>query len=317
MSCFSLPDSVQNSSTEEVSSRCVNLKRKLKFSLSGSRLDEMCIKLRTLNDDLQRLSSQILRISERESYETKSLQMTSKLEKYREIAAASEGLHQALQKACTKHTTHTAYLSVSTYWSTAAQIHFNLSFTHLSITTKRVGSLHWFNVGFTATSRQPHRSEALASGSDKSLLDLTHTLKRQRSPPIPQTPKKFRKNAKYPTPPDSESSATSEPSSTATIFEGSIPQLCTRRNFCDRIKHCFELGPGDIDAPIGLLDQCKEWKQIVYPSSKKPGHQPTTSLAELVSLLSQGSSRLKLPKRDRIRFARLLATAVLQFYKTP
>ena len=276
----------------ELSHKATKLSKKLKFSFSESRLNEKFTRLKVLNDDLHRISSQVTRIAEREVTERKveqsnTLQSARAVADCRKIAVASEALHRALQKACTKHTKHAVYLSHGMSQSKRARAHFNLSFTHSTLSTSRESKdLAWFDVVFHTYEEQAFTSDPLSHRSDDVPADLTRILKRQLTPPVPRTPKNLKSNSGapsascYPTPPSAKSSNDSVSSCTAVTSDGVTTQLYARSNFCNQIRG----RPERLDFPIGLLDQCENWKQVVYPPSRKPGCQQKTSLADLVSL---------------------------------
>ena len=312
---------MQSGPAEETPQARTRLGKKLKFSLSGSRLDGVIKSLETLNRDLHTISAQVTKIAEREVDNTATRQNTRDLADHRNIKAASEALYRALQKACTKHTKHTACISLSKGQPRKTQIRFNVSFAHSALSTaKDSEDRACFKVDFVAPEGQTSIPGPSSPRCDDVSVNLTTTSKRQSTPPIPYTPKRSRvdtsSNFSLPTPPSSHSLGSPKRLSPGTPSDGSIPQLYVRSNFCDRIRHSLELNSLRLNSPLGLLDRCDNWKLVVYPPSKS-ARQRKTSLAELISLLSQDTSQLKLPKCERLRIARLLATAVLHFHKTP
>ena len=248
--------------------------------------------LESLNRNLQTISSQVTSLAERKAHSENEIQTTWDAKEYEKIRAASEALHQALRKACTKHTNHTACLSLNTRPARDAQVQFTLAYTHVALSrahtsrSSQTEGVAWFDVDFVTAGGTTSNGESMKSEPDDPPVDMTRTSKRQRSPSLLQTPKKPRNQT------PSVSGIRTPPSSGSSVGSGSPhhalngDELYTRRNFCNRIRQSIEPASQDVNSPLGLLDQSKDWKQIVYPSSKKPGCQPAVSLAEFFSRLS-------------------------------
>lgn len=163
--------------------------KKLNFSVSASRLDECIAQLRTLNGDFATLSSQIVRMDEgtRISRRTqgKISDMDGKIGDFQTIRIASQQVYQALGKACTVHTRHSAQLCLEAKrtGSNRTQVRFNMAFTHLALTSSSMpGDPMWFaieSISSDLRTSDPATLHTTFQGfQNKTLLELTKTLKR-------------------------------------------------------------------------------------------------------------------------------------------
>ena len=180
--------------------------------------------------------------------------------KYSRIRGASAALYGALEKACTKHTEHLAHLCLDEKHVTSTQIHFRLSFTHLTLSlSDGPGRTAWFLVESVAAEKEKHpRIE-----THNTMANLTKTLKRERTPPRENLQKKAKKSVRFrsPTPPlppcQTSSLSVVRPSTTLT-------QLCQRSNFCDQMRACLQQRASTSVSCLGILDRSGSWEQRVY-----------------------------------------------------
>jgi hypothetical protein len=261
-------------------------------------------KLRDLNDSLRRLTDQLSRVEERRSYNPHSVsrQERQDIEKFRLVQTASALLYNALGTACTKHTEHAAHLCLQPSLTEGcnSNIRFSVSFS-------QPGDPIWFAV-------ESIINQSLSKGLPQScntLSSLTKTSKpRDRSPSPELCSAKKRKavRSRSPSPPRIISISTLQ-----------IPPRCLKPNFCTQIKKSFPRNGVETNYCLGLLDESDICKHLVYlPStpSIRCGKR-STSLDQLFTLLSQSQAPEELPIFERLRFAKLLSTAVLQFHATP
>ena len=66
-----------------------------------------------------------------------------------------------------------------------------------------------------------------------------------------------------------------------------------------------------------ILNKSNSWEQRVYATPTGPVPQKPTSLAQIISSFKQSASHVDSSKYQRICVARLLATAILQYFATP
>ena len=114
--------------------------KKLRFSLSQTRLDEYIKSLRALNDDFSKLSNQTTEAATHQARITKNQHMPIQKEitRLKAVGEASEKVYEALGRACTKHSEHLAHFCVnpvseSTESIKNTQFKFNIAFTRLPL----------------------------------------------------------------------------------------------------------------------------------------------------------------------------------------
>ena len=113
--------------------------------------------------------------------------------------------------------------------------------------------------------------------------------------------------------------------STETHASVPSPGFRVRHDFCIRIQRCLQENP--VNKYVGYFQRAGDYTQFVYLSDPDdPGDEaeafslnlpppPPNSQAEAVSLAQVRD--MKLPLDKRIRLAKQLASAVLQFHETP
>ena len=284
------------------------LRTKLRFSFSEDRHEKSLASLEKLNQDFLTLSAQAHRMGniESQAMQPKIRKQNWDCAGYSSKREASEALYRALEKACTKHTEHLAYLCLDEQPATFNQVQFRLSFTHLTLSSGHsLDRPTWFLVESVVAEKR----------NDPVMVDLGRTLKRQRTPPMERLPAKSKKAVRF----QSRSApATSYQTISLTLQPDSpLPQLCQRRNFCDQIRICLQQPAHASSACLGVLDRCDNWEQRVYPTPNDLVPQKPTSLAHIISSYKRSASHVDFSKYQRLCIGRLLACAVLQYYATP
>lgn len=114
------------------------LAKKLRFSLSQSRLDEYIKSLRDLNDDFRNLSNQTTQAVAHQARSPKAPHYHYETEVLRckAVGEASEKVYEALGRACTKHSEHLAHFCVNPVPESAGimtdtHFKFHVAFTRL------------------------------------------------------------------------------------------------------------------------------------------------------------------------------------------
>ena len=293
--------------------------KKLRFSISKSRLDENLSVLKSLNDDFGRLSAQTSKLGARRACCTQRApkKLSRDIEKFQAVKKASQKLFEALSGACTKHTEHLAHFCVEAKHvshdeTSPPQIQFNLAFTHLTLTgTASAGDPIWFVI----ESILGDRTAGAAANINSDILDFTQSLKRQNEIPSVQVAKKSKKCVRFQSP-----TSTPQPSRPPPcVVPGEpLPNLRLRRNFCNHLRD-FCHRPPQSNACVGLLEDSDNYRHLVYFSTPTPQQSPgkVTSLKELMSFLSRKGHLGSIPQFERLRLARSLAIAVLQYHATP
>lgn len=241
---------------------------------------------------------------------------SKEIERYRIIGKASEQVYAALGRACTKHTEHLAHFCMEAEHSiieemSAPQVKFRMAFTHLSLIGSSIqGEPIWFVIDSTVgESMTIPRSE-----NGPCLEILAQSLKRQLEPSQGHALKKSKKSVRFQTP--------ERPVVTHSLAEINTTPLvstpCMRRDFCDYLRVCFRQ-PTQENVCVGMLENTEYCKHRVYapPSTLRSGCRQATTLSQLISKISNQGSTDGLPQYERLRLAKTLATAVLQYHATP
>ena len=245
-------------------------------------------------------------------------EISLEVEKYRIIGQASQQVYEALGRACTKHTEHQAHFCVEVEQAIidgnrGARVKFSIAFTHMSLAgPSDQGELTWFVVDSVT-------GDALAVGhSEKQSnikLELERSLKRQIVVPAFQ-PEKSRKSVRFQSPEPQHSSA-SMPALLA-VSADSLFSDYMRKDFCDLIKRRLRQ-PSHKSMCVAVLENTDKSKNFVY----SPGNvtcikqRRAVSLEQLLTRTNEQGVSGKIPLYERLRLAKTLAIAVLQYHSTP
>lgn len=240
------------------------------------------------------------------------------MEKHRVIGQASQQVYEALGRACTKHTEHQAHFCVEVEQAIidgnrGAQVKFSIAFTHMSLAgSSDQGELTWFVVDSVT-------SDALAVGhSEKQSnieLELERSLKRQIVNPAFQ-PKKSRKGVRFQSP-EPQRNSTIMPAlpavSTDSLFSDSM-----RKDFCDLIKRRLRQ-PSQKSMCVAVLENTDRSKNFVYSPANVTcsTRRRAVSLEQLLTKMNAQGVSGKFPLHERLRLAKTLAVAALQYHSTP
>ena len=293
---------------------------RLRFSFSTSRLDRVLSDLRLLNDDFRILSDQILRaeckqdvLVVRASYQNPDRE----LEKYNAVGQASRQVYEALGKACTKHTEHQAHFCIEAEQAVAEknhvrQVKFHMAFTHLKLSGKnKDGELIWFIVDSTTGDAVELRGSDIAAVYRE---NGTCSLKRQIELATGPSSKKVKKSVRF----DQSAIMPSLMSALPAPISANdyMSNESMRKDFCDyirgRLRH-----PREGNECVCVLDNTGNCRQSVYLSSTKHNWRQAFSLEELISETAVRQKACKIPLYERLRLAKTLAIAVLQYHATP
>ncbi|KAH0538686.1 hypothetical protein FGG08_004761 [Glutinoglossum americanum] len=310
------------------------LREKLKFSLSKSKLEDCISDLRGLNNDFINISKQIVRLetSNMRLGQTTLAEVDRTVINFQTVQKASQKLYEALANACTVHTEHSAHLCLETEMTRSrdtlsSQVRFEMAFTYWPLTGSAVTvEPIWLAIESVVNQvGEQHEGITIAPGAAAStrdlLVDLTKTLKRQgelsSSESASPAPKKLKGKRVSFAPCPTAKVEEQEERSAGQPIRLSLPDLCSRRNFCVQIQNCSRNSPSD--RCIGFLER-STCKHLVYypPPGKKDMVKKSISLAKVISLISDGPRTGEgLAQWERLRLAKSLATAVLQFHPTP
>ncbi|KAI9810423.1 MAG: hypothetical protein M1832_001350 [Thelocarpon impressellum] len=281
-----------------------NMAKKIRFAFSKLRMAETMTSLRDLNQDFVTLVGLSSSGAARRPRAVASRGMID-LADFGIIQKASQELYEALEKAwCTTHTEHMAQLClevtrVQPNRRAPAQVRFNLAVKHLAF-----GKPVWFGI-------ESILSESTTGTGSESVREPKRARAEHCSSLLA---KKARKTVRF-------APGATPPTTGVQLPELSQHHICMRVDLCNQMQRVCRKSPGlDEDRmPIGDLGETASCKHHVYLStpSSSAGSRPSTSLAALITDLSKRSRKDGLPSYERLRLAKLLATAVLQFHATP
>ena len=314
---------MQNTSTPVGSKSWKRLvAKKLRFSFSKPRLDQILRDLSSLNNDFRTLSTQTLRLTSLQSRKQicPPIKPYQEVERYQIIGQASRQIYEALGRACTRHAEHQAHFCVEVEQAKItddrnAQIKFSMAYTQMTLADSDDQSdLIWFAVDSTSVDAvEPTSSDATTGHNDT----LNSPAKNQPDPASDAPRKKTRPRVRFQS--ASLAPALTSPSlSTAATASASLTSDSMRKDFCDVIRIRLR-EPLQASEWVEVLENTDRCKSFVYPSPNKCCRQTrqAVSLGQVISNVSNRRIVGGLALYDRLRLAKILATAVLQYHSTP
>ena len=296
--------------------------KKLRFSFSKPRLDQILSDLRSLNDDFRTLSTQTSRSTSLQSRipAAHSKKSHQELERYQAIGQASRQVYEALGRACTKHTEHQAHFCVEVEQAKitgdhSAQVKFSMAYTHMILAGAADQSdLIWFAVDSTSgdamqTRHSNTRNYHEDSFSNSLKREIEHTSSAKQI--IPKKRVRFQSAA-------TTSACTSSILPTVTMANTVLSSDRMRKDFCDYIRRRFR-EPLQASQCVCELNDTHNSRNFVYPSSRSCYHErrQAISLGKLISNVSKRRAVGGIALYERLRLAKTLAIAVLQYHSTP
>ena len=294
---------------------------KLRFSFSKTRLDENLRDLRSLNDDFRSLNDDLRTFSSQRAARQITSQKTTRythkeIQVCRIIGKASRQVYEALGKACTKHTEHLAHLNLKVehepcQGAIISELKFQMAFTHLTLSGLSQGEPVWIVV------------DSITEGAEKTehlktipkIDQMTASLKRQGAPTQDCIKGQSKKRVRF---------QASSPSPTTGVLSIHVPGTLLsvpsiRRDFCDYLRKYVGQQHCNPKTCMALLEATGGCKHLVYPSPStlKRTNKQAVSLQQYISSLSKQNGLSGLPQYERLRLAKDLATAVLQYHGTP
>ena len=190
-----------------------------------------------------------------------------------------------------------------------------MAYTHMTLTgSADQRDLIWFAVDSTSGDAVEPGSSDITTGHNDTLNPL---VKRQMElapgAPRKKTPKRVRFESA------SLASACNSPTlSTAALAGTSLSSDSMRKDFCDVIRRRLR-EPLQASECVGVLENTDRCRSFIYPSPSKCCSQmrQAISLGQVISSVSEGQTDGGLALYDRVRLAKILATAVLQYHSTP
>jgi hypothetical protein len=199
------------------------------------------------------------------------------------------------------------------------QIIFSLALTHATLNHLGSGVPVWFEV-------QSIAEDDLTSDIKPTYLPkLKNALEQQDGNIIPQPKaKRAKKCVRFRSRSSSPKALQHCPILSALDEDPKLPNLCKQGNLCTIIRASLckidshHLGNGASKKCIGVLERTSACRQLVYPSMRDQTlvAQIPMSLKEFIASTSNNSATMGLSLYEKVRLARKLATAVLQYNST-
>lgn len=242
------------------------------------------------------------------------------MKRYQIIGQASRQVYEALGRACTKHTEHQAHFCVEVEQAKiigdhSAQVKFSMAYTFMTLAGSADKSdLLWFVVDSTSGDAiEPTNSNNTTGHHDS----LNQSLKRQIESGSGTTQKKTQKRVRFQSA-SLASACTSSTLSTATLANTILSSDTMRKDFCDIIRRRLR-EPLQASECVGVLENTDKSRNIVYPPPNNCCRQrpQAISLGQIISSISKQQGVGGIALYDRLRLAKTLAVAVLQYHSTP
>ena len=297
--------------------------KKLKFSISESRLDVTLKEMRKLNQDFRTLAEQTRRFeSEHRQPETvisPSPRSQHKTEEYEMVQQASTQLYTSLERACHLHDEHLAHFRLESQHITAEDqgtplVRFHITFAHQEVRQKRTPEPVW--IAIHSTVEEPMHEELEEDKAQRSLVSLTHSLKREIDPACISSSKRTKEKSVRFVARSCTRSSTTGILLASFLADPTLPDFCVQHDFCKTLQTCGPKSPAGKN--LGYFQKSGPFKHLVNldPPIICSGNH-SISLAGIISSMSKRSLADQYPQYERLRLARQLAAAVLQFHATP
>ena len=270
--------------------------------------------LKRLNADFMMLSSQTLKLH-RQGKSSSIVELNAEdIKRVKSIQKASceihEALHETLGRSYSEHPEHRTHLCLEAQTSRSSeslQIQFRIAFSCAAVQgTANVSNPDFLIIESVAHDNLPKKTPDSRSGTTTITAKLKRTLENHDTVPT----KKMKQPVK--------SQGTDCYRSSHQLIVGKIQplkNLCLNSDFCDRLRKCKQ-PPYNGIRRLGPLGHTDPNKYMVYLLEKKTD-LPALSLQVIISTLSHQVHSKRLSMRERLRLARSLATAVLQYHATP
>ena len=242
------------------------------------------------------------------------------------VQKVSSQLYGALGKACQIHEEHSAHFRlesqhVSIEHTGSSLVRFNMAFAHRPGGAATLLEPVWLAVDSTLDETQPDQ-KLIEDGSRhharKPMDDLSNHLKRELSPPCQAAVKKIKgKSVRFAAPTPSAGLSAKSTLVASFIATSALPDFCVKHDFCKRLQSCGPRTPEN--KYLGYLEKSGTCKHLVYfaPPISTCSARQSTSLAQIITSVSQKPPADQFLQYERLRLARQLASAVLQFHATP
>jgi hypothetical protein len=310
--------------------------KKLKFSLSESPLEKALEDLRKLNQDFLILAGQTTKLDNTRQVLPSScnppLRTDKAVQDCRLVRKASAQLHKALERACKMHEEHSAHFRLESQSVTIEQqnfplVRFNMAFQYCSTSPPTTLEPVWIAVDSTFDepsrgSTQKNITNPQQEAQDR-LHELSNTLKRENSTPCDSSVKRIKgKTVRFDTTSSYKSCSNMMTKTTTTLItsflaDPTLPDFCAQHDFCTQLQKYQPKIP--VNKYIGYFEKSGPYKHLVYftPPITASRSGKFFSLAQIIQDMSLNSHAHQFLQHERLRLARQLSSAVLQFNATP
>lgn len=238
------------------------------------------------------------------------------IETYQTIGKASQQVYEALSRACTKHAEHLAHFRIDIEYKSrnelaVSQIKFNMAFTHITFSGTMNSA---YPIWFVVDSAQDGITTGNKCQRTACLDGLETSLERKCEPSSTQISQKTEDLGTFT--PASLVAAPALPSTSFSIAPVQDPSI--RRDLCDYLLR-WSCQSTQANPCLGMLESTDCCRYLVYPPAApvQSGKKQPTSLSQLLSSVSKNGLGLRIPQYEKLRLAKSLATAVLQYHATP
>ena len=294
-----------------------SIAQRIRFSFSKPRLDNNLIELKSWNEAFLTLSNQTLMIRASKSQNSvgkASQKSYQEMEKYKVIGQASQQVYEALGAACTNHTEHLAHFCVEAERATPTEYHgtsvkFTIAFSqpHSAGPPNR-RDLVWFVIDSITDDASKAEKLYITSNQQRSVEDS----RKRTAETATCGNKKIKRSVRFHLP-------TSLPSpqhaaiSCSSLFDDDMGE-----DFCDILRKRLYNNP-QMSECIYVLKHHGNCQSYVYPSHVIPqySHRQAISLEQLIAPAMGGRTGCRISLYERLRLARMLSVAVLQYHSTP
>jgi hypothetical protein len=307
------------------------VRKKIRFAVSEEKLQEAVENIRALTKDFCTLVKQTAPPQGRTAITRPSSSTRGRVAEFAAVKTAASNLYEALGLACTKHIAHQAHLSLKPTYGNSSQIRFTMTFRQ---TVPSIGngepstdtsSPMWLTVEsqINGTIQSTDRSNLLA--------EFRSTVKRPADPaplsaPVTKPKTLVKKSVKFHLATEKMSEEPLrilEPTPEKSLAPP-VLNLCTHSNFCNRLQNFLGQPFSRSQTCIGYLECSGESKHLVYINSKGQSISPAAMnfpLRPLREVYAEVKRRntpgAVIPLHPRVKLAKELAIAVLQFHATP
>ena len=314
----------------------------MRFSFSKPKLKSKLDKLRELNHDFLALRQTIECLQKVHSQSLTTTSFEQSLEKLNFVQAASLRLHEALANvwSCSVHNEHSVNISINANVDTGTaqaledaavpRIRFEMAFSSLPAPAKASQTPMWLEIETSKTMQVKCPKVPPSIAVTEKTEAFTASLKRraehflEMNAELPSTPKKKEKKAVsfllLPKQQGIDASKAVEMDDTVPTESSRsdpLPELYCKTDLCLHLQQCHQNSQSDASECIGVLQRTRTFNHIVYRRSASDSPAISVSLDTVLSNLAETKPTSGLSCLERVRLARSLATAILQFRSTP